>query len=57
MTITDPMGVGFPKSPFASMTPTGALTKNHLNIKSRIPAGAERMSSGAFCHTKANFNA
>jgi hypothetical protein len=48
MTNTDPAGVGFPKNPFANMTPSNALTKNHLNIKSRIVPGAERMSSGAF---------
>ena len=36
MANTDPMGVGFPKSPFANMNPSGALTKTHFNIKSRI---------------------
>lgn len=54
---TDPCGIGFPRSPFANMTPTGALTKAHFNIKSRIQPGTVRMSSGAFCHSNNEFAA
>jgi hypothetical protein len=44
------------KSPFANMTPSAALTKHHLNMKSRIKEDALRTSSGAFVHSKADFS-
>ena len=51
-----PASKGYHKSPFASMTPSGAITKHFFNIKSRIKDGAKRTSSGAFIHGKKEFS-
>jgi uncharacterized protein YukE len=49
------MAINLPRSPFANMTPSGALTKTHCNIKTRIKDGNERMASGCFVDSNNSF--